>query len=169
MQSSLSEINVQATNSSGDETHGKYLTFWSASQLFGVSIADVEQIVGMQDITEVPDFPYYAKGIINLRGEIIPVIDVRLRLNKPEEEYGDRACIIVVSIHDKLFGFAVDSVEEVTDIEDNLISPPPLVSNDITGQYLIGVARLSEKIVLLIDTAKILGQSEFDALSGAIQ
>lgn len=149
------------------ETHGKYLTFLSAEQVFGVSISDVVQIVGMQAITEVPDFPYYAKGIINLRGSIIPVIDIRCRLNKPEAEYTDRSCIIVASIRDNLFGFAVDEVDEVTEIPDDRITPPPLMGADITAQYLTGVARLAEKIVLLIDTAKILGQSELDSLSSS--
>ncbi|MBE6721998.1 MAG: purine-binding chemotaxis protein CheW [Ruminococcaceae bacterium] len=154
-------IAVQADN---DEMKGKYLTFWTDSQLFGVPIKDVVQIVGMQEITEIPEYPYYAKGIINLRGAIVPLIDVRLRLGKPEQEYNDRTCIIVCNVHDIYFGFIVDEVEEVTDIADDQISPPPKLNSDTVNQYLTGVAHMGEKLVLTINTAKILGEDEFEAL-----
>lgn len=151
------------------ETEGKYLTFFTDSQLFGVPIRDVVQIVGIQKITEVPDYPYYAKGIINLRGQIIPLIDVRLRLGKLEAEYTDRTCVIVTSIRDSFFGFIVDEVDEVTDIDDESISPPPELSGDSSSHYLTGIARLHDKIALLIDTAKILGENEFEMLSQVAQ
>lgn len=157
----------QALEMDSSEMDGKYLTFYTEKQLFGISIRDVVQIVGLQDITEVPDYPHYAKGIINMRGVIIPLIDVRLRLNKPEAPYTDRTCIIVTSIRDHQFGFIVDEVDEVTDIEDDLISPPPMVSEDGANRYLIGVARHNSKIVLLIDTARLLREDEFEALTQA--
>ena len=167
---SMAEIGGVQTDSS--EMEGKYLTFWTDGQLFGVPIADVVQIVGMQEITAIPEYPAYAKGIINLRGSIIPVIDVRLRLGKLEAEYNDRTCIIVTSVHDSYFGFIVDEVNEVTSIEDEQIAPPPKMSGDVTNRYLTGVARLEtadgkEKIVLAIDTAKILGEDEFNSLAQA--
>lgn len=161
------------TQADVDEMKGKYLTFWTDSQLFGVPIADVVQIVGMQRITIIPEYPYYAKGIINLRGSIIPVIDVRLRLNKPESEYTDHTCIIVTSVNNALFGFIVDEVDEVTpSIADEQISIPPRMGDSV-NQYLTGIARLQgndskEEIVLLIDTAKILGEDEFQALMQAV-
>lgn len=156
-----------------EETKGKYLTFLTDAQLFGVPIADVVQIVGMQMITEIPDYPAYAKGVINLRGSIIPVIDVRSRLGKPEMEYTDRTCIIVSNIGDQYFGFIVEEVNEVTDIPDIQISPPPQMGSEITNFYLTGIARLEDgdsgKIVLLIDTAKILGENELKALAQATE
>ncbi|MEG0650505.1 MAG: chemotaxis protein CheW, partial [Oscillospiraceae bacterium] len=114
------------------EMDGKYLTFWTDKQLFGVPIAHVVQIVGMQNITEVPEFPYYAKGIINLRGSIIPLIDARLRLGKAEAEYNERTCVIVTSINEHFVGFIVDEVDAVVTIADDLIVPPPRLdaSND---------------------------------------
>lgn len=164
-----------ATQMESDEMKGKYLTFWTEKQLFGVPIANVVQIVGMQEITQVPEYPSYAKGIINLRGTIIPLIDIRLRFGKPEAEYDDRTCIIVTNIHESSFGFIVDEVDEVTNIDDDMISPPPKLSDDTVNTYLTGIARLknagdeAEKIVLTIDTAKILGENEFAALSSAAQ
>lgn len=156
-----------------EETEGKYLTFWVAKQLFAVSIANVEQIIGIQEVTEVPDAPAYAKGIINLRGAIIPVIDMRLRLNKPEATYNDRTCIIVARINQEQIGFIVDEVDEVTDIGTELVSPPPKIG-DAENRYLTGVARLggenggAEKIALLLDISKIMSEGELSALSKTI-
>lgn len=145
------------------EMDGKYLTFFTDNQLFGVPIADVVQIVGMQNVTQVPEFPHYAKGIINLRGNIIPVIDVRLRLGKAEKEYDERTCIIVTTIQDRAAGFIVDAVDAVSEIDSTLISPPPHISGN--GEtFLSGIAKLSEKIVLLLNSSKLLTDEMFKEL-----
>ncbi|MEG0839392.1 MAG: chemotaxis protein CheW [Hydrogenoanaerobacterium sp.] len=148
------------------EMDGKYLTFWTDKQLFGVPIAHVVQIVGMQKVTEVPEFPYYAKGIINLRGAIIPLIDARLRLGKPEAEYNERTCIIVTNISEHYVGFIVDEVDAVITIADELIAPPPRLSGGTDG-YITGVGKLDGKVVLLMDTRKIVGTDELDLLTSA--
>lgn len=142
----------------------KYLTFWTDNELFGVPIADVVQIISMQGITPLPDFPAYAKGVINLRGIIIPVIDVRIRFGKPEIAYNDSTCIIVTNIDDTYMGFIVDSVDEVTDIDDDNISLPPKVSRDVTNKYLTGIGQVEDKVVLLLDTGKILSEDEYEAV-----
>ncbi len=151
-----------------DEMKGKYLTFWTDSQLFGVPIADVVQIIGIQEITPIPDSPVYAKGVINLRGNIIPVIDVRLRFSKTEEAYNERTCIIVTRIDQNYIGFIVDSVDEVTNIGDEDISPAPKVSKDRTNAYLSGIGKVENKVVLLLDTSKILNESEIQQVSDAV-
>lgn len=138
------------------EMSGKYLTFFTDNQLFGVPIADVVQIAGVQQITEIPEFPHYVKGIINLRGEIIPIMDMRLRLGKVEAVYTDRTCIIITNIKDYYMGLIVDQVEEVTDISDELIAPPPTVTGSSGESYLTGIGKLTNKVVLLMDTQKIL-------------
>ena len=97
MQDKINNLDIE--NLDDDTLRNKYLTFFIEEQLFGVPIADVVQIVGMQDITKVPEFPSYAKGVINLRGIIIPIIDVRLRLKKEEITYNERTCIIVTNIN----------------------------------------------------------------------
>lgn len=172
MENTLTNALAAVGESRAGDTKGKYLTFLTDGQLFGVPISDVVQIVGMQRITEIPDYPPYAKGVINLRGAIIPVIDVRLRLGKQQAEYSDRTCVIVSGIQDRFFGFIVDGVDEVTDVQEDRVSQPPAIGGDETSRYLTGVARLgserSEKIVLLIDTAKILGDNELELLSQAI-
>ncbi|WP_283607008.1 chemotaxis protein CheW [Faecalispora anaeroviscerum] len=149
-----------------DEEKDRYLTFWTDSQLFGVPITDIVQIVGMQEITELPDYPSYAKGVISLRGQIIPIIDVRLRFGKPEVPYNDRTCIIIINVRDNIFGLIVDEVDEVTDISPEKIALPPKVNTDQVNTYLTGIAQLTgsaqkDRIVLLIHAAKILGENGF--------
>ncbi|MEF9975554.1 MAG: chemotaxis protein CheW [Oscillospiraceae bacterium] len=146
------------------EMDGKYLTFWTDKQLFGVPIAHVVQIVGMQNITEVPEFPYYAKGIINLRGSIIPLIDARLRLGKAEAEYNERTCVIVTSINEHFVGFIVDEVDAVVTISDDLIVPPPRLDAN-SDSYITGVGKLGDKVVLLMDTRKIVGVEDLEILT----
>lgn len=148
-------------NSATKETDEKYLTFWTDGQLFGVSIADVVQIVGMQPITAIPEYPSYAKGIINLRGTIIPMVDIRLRLGKEEAEYTERTCTIVIGINDTSVGLIVDSVDEVTKISNESVSPPPKIADGYVEGYITGIAKLSDKVVLLLDTAKIFGGAGF--------
>lgn len=138
------------------EMAGKYLTFWIDKQLFGVPIKDVVQIVGMQEITEIPEFPAYAKGIIDLRGSVIPLIDVRLRFGIADMDYNERTCIIVTSIYGKEIGFIVDEVDEVANIDEQQISPPPQLSGGGQSAYLTGIGRQEGKVVLLVDAAKML-------------
>lgn len=146
------------------EMKGKYLTFWTDNQLFGVPIAYVVQIVGMQTVTEIPEYPSYAKGVINLRGGIIPLIDVRLRIGKPETTYNERTCIIVTDINDNDVGFIVDGVDAVIYIDDSLIEPPPQFSGGVDG-YITGIGKLENQVVLLMDTRKIVGAEDLILLT----
>jgi purine-binding chemotaxis protein CheW len=143
----------------------KYLTFWTDGELFGIPICDVVQIVGMQEITPLPDFPDYARGVINLRGSIIPVIDMRIRLKRPEASYSESTCIIVTSVQGTYLGFIVDTVDEVADIKSDKITPPPKVSKEITNRYLTGIGQIGKKVVLMLDVSKILSESIFDQIS----
>ena len=143
----------------------KFLTFLTDGELFGIPISDVVQIIGMQEITPLPDFPDYAKGVINLRGNIIPVVDMRIRLKKPEAPYDESTCIIVTSIGDSYMGFIVDSVDEVANISADDISPAPVVSDRVSNRYLTGIGQIGKKVVLLLDLSKILSQSEFQQVT----
>lgn len=146
----------QDSSGNSDELSGKYLTFWTDHQLFGIPIADVVQIVGVQSITQIPEFPEYAKGIINLRGSIIPIVDMRIRFHKQEISYNERTCIIIANIQQTLIGLIVDAVDEVTKIEEANISNPPKMTADTANAYLIGIAQFQDKVVLLLDLKKIL-------------
>ncbi len=159
------KVNVLYNDLDEDTLKDKYLTFYTDKQLFGISIADVVQIVGMQDITAVPEFPSYAKGVINLRGTIIPIIDVRLRLKKEEIAYNERTCIIVTNINGAYIGFIGDSVNEVINIYKDNISNPPQMGNDYINTYITGIAKLNNNIVLLIDLKKILNEKELGLIT----
>ncbi|MDR0917636.1 MAG: chemotaxis protein CheW [Oscillospiraceae bacterium] len=144
----------------------KYLTFLIEKQYFAFSIYDIETIIEIQEIFPIPEFPDYAKGIINLRGLIIPVIDVRLRFHKPETEYNERTCIIIVAINKIQIGFIVDTVDEVVDIEPSNISNLPKIgggSNPDMAKYIIGVGKAKGKIIMLLAADKILNEEELKA------
>lgn len=146
----------------------KWLTFWLDGQLYGSAIVHVEQIVSMMPITEVPEYPHYAKGVISIRGTIIPLIDLRLRIGKAEAEYTDQTCIIICRIDDNQIGFIADSVDAVMTITPDMISPPPKMGEDGSARYLSGIARITteegEKLVLCLDTTKVLLDNELDLL-----
>lgn len=168
----MSDVNTELINAeieNNSEMKGKYLTFWTDSQLFGIPIAEVVQIVKVQEITEIPDFPLYAKGIINLRGTIIPVIDVRLRLHKEEADYSERTCIIVTNINEVYIGFIVDNVDEVTDIDDVNISVPPKISDDYSNTFITGIGTLDNKVILLIDVIRLINDDDFLNIKSSIE
>ncbi len=143
------------------EMEGKYLTFFTDGQLYGIPITNVVQIIGIQEITKVPEFPYYAKGIINLRGSIIPIIDMRLRFGKDEIAYSQRTCIIVARIGEKQVGFVVDGVDEVTEIPDDAVSESPNIFSDNVTNYICGVGKHLDKVVLLLDMSNVISDSAF--------
>lgn len=166
---------LDLSNMPDSEMEQRYLTFWSNNQLFGTSIADIVQIVGIQEITRIPDFPAYVKGIISLRGDVLPILDMRLRMGSPEAPYTERSCIIIANIQDTLFGFIADEVDEVMDIPRENISSPPRLSDSVSNAYLSGIGRLKkgegekERVVLILDLSKLLNESELSALAQAAQ
>lgn len=138
-----------------EQLRDRYLIIWIEGQLFGLPIESVVQIVQMQEIIRIPQTPHYEKGVIHLRGTIIPVLDVRLRLGKEEASYTDRTCILVCSVMGKTMGLIVDAVEEVIDIGQEDISPPPEM--DSAQAYLSGVAKAQGGVVLLLSVERLWG------------
>ncbi len=148
-----------------DEQHGRYLLFALGLETFGIEIQYVTEIIGMQPITELPEVPEYFKGIINLRGKIIPVIDMRLKFKEEPIEYTDRTCIIVIETSDLCTGLIVDNVAEVTSIDDENIVPPPPVHTGACGRYMQGIGKLSDRISLLLDCRKLFMDEEIQILT----
>lgn len=146
------------------ETSEKYLSFLIDKQYYAFHINDVREIIEMQDITPVPEFPDYAKGIINLRGILIPIIDVRLRFCKNEMDYNERTCIIILNLKEIEVGFIVDTVDEVLDIEKESIAPVPKLSDSKTRKFIKGVGKTPKKIVMLLDAQKMLNDEEIKSL-----
>lgn len=154
-------LSISAITAKSTELEGKYLTFRTDGRLFGIPVADVVQIIGVQTITAIPEYPAYAKGIINVRGSIIPVVDIRLRFDLPEVPYDERTCILITTVAGQLIGFIVESVNEVSNIPDSEISLPPRISEYSANAYLTGISRQENQLVLLLDTQKLVDSSAF--------
>jgi purine-binding chemotaxis protein CheW len=148
-----------------DSQKDKFLTFRIADEEFAIPIRHVIEIVGIQKITEVPDMPDFVKGVINLRGQVIPVMDVRIRFRLPSIEYDDRTCVVVVSVGEITLGLVVDTVSEVVDIPEENISPPPRFAGKASGRYVSGMGRIGEAVKIILDAEKLLKAEEIEALS----
>lgn len=151
-----------------DTLKGRYLTFSLGNETYGIEIMYVTEIIGIQAITEVPELPEYVKGIINLRGKIIPVMDVRLRFKKTPRDYNDRTCVIVVDIKDISIGLIVDSVAEVQTIPDHDIVKPPQMNNGYNNRYIKSIGKVENEVKLLLDCEKLLTEDELEDLSEAL-
>lgn len=151
-----------------DTQEGKFLTFILGNEEYGIEIRHVTEIIGIQSITDLPDTPSFVKGVINLRGKVIPLIDVRLRFNFDEKEYDDRTCIIVVNIENMSVGLIVDTVSEVMEIPEGDIEPPPKVNNKAGSRYIKGLGKVGEEVKILLDTHKLLFGDEIEQITESI-
>ncbi|MDH3393330.1 MAG: chemotaxis protein CheW [Desulfobulbaceae bacterium] len=149
-----------------DTMKDKYLTFHIAGEDYGIDIVYVTEIIGIQKITDVPDMPDYVKGVINLRGKVIPVMDVRLRFHLPERDYDERTCIVVVDIEGTAVGLVVDQVNEVADIPEKDVEPPPRSSKGATSRYLKGMGKVGNEVRILLSVDKLLQEEELSELAG---
>lgn len=161
----MAELIDEEIETSEDTQKGKFLTFSVGREAYGIEIKFVTEIIGIQDITEVPELPNYVKGIINLRGKIIPVIDVRLRFKKEAKDYNDRTCIVVIDIKGISVGLIVDNVAEVISIEESNIVPPPDVKMGFHNRYVRGIGKVGNEVKLLLDCDKLLNDDELDSLN----
>ncbi len=142
----------------------QYLSFFLGDELYGINIADVIEIIGIQDITPIPEQPEYVNGVINLRGKIISVIDVRTRFGKEKIGYDERTCIIVVDIDDMFVGFVVDRVSEVSSINREDICEPPSEGLKSNGRYIQGIAHNDDNMTVIIDAMLLLDKEKIKAI-----
>ena len=154
-----------------DTQKDKYLVFTIGQEVYGIDIKVVMEIIGILPITGVPEVPDYIRGIINLRGKIIPVVDMRLRFGQEYREYTDRTCVIVIEVEDMLIGLIIDAVSEVLDIPEADVVPPPKLRESKT-KYIRGVGKLkpieegaSGRVVLLLDWKKLFSKEDAEKLS----
>lgn len=147
-----------------DTQKGKFLTFVLGKEVYAIEINYVTEIIGIQEISQVPELPPYIIGIINLRGKIIPVMDVRLRFKKPVIDYNDRTCIIVIDIEDISIGLIVDAVSEVIVIAEEDIVPPPELNNTSNNKYIKGIGKVGNEVKLILDCNKLLSAQEVENL-----
>lgn len=147
------------------ELEKTYLTFYAYDKLFGINISNVMQIISFQPVSKIPEFPPYAIGVINLRGDVIPIIDFSLRFGQEQKEYTERTCIIVTKIGEGHIGFVVDAVDEVIKIDKEDISDPPKVIGSVHDAYLKGIGRKNNKKSLLLDIEKVVLEDEIHLIS----
>lgn len=160
------EMNAVMDELEEDTQKGKFLTFSLGSEYYGIDIMYVTEIVGIQPITVVPELPEFIKGIINLRGKIIPVMDARLKFKKEPKEYNDRTCIIVIDVLELSIGIIVDAVSEVLNISEDNIVPPPNI-NSTGRKYIKSVGKSNDQVTLILDCEKLLNENEIDEIKGA--
>lgn len=146
-----------------DTQKGRYLTFALDNEFYGIEIKHITEIIGLQPITVVPELPEYLCGIINLRGKIIPVMDVRLRFRKQFREYDDRTCVIIIEFMNLTMGLIVDSVEEVLAIPDSEIVIPSEVSM-VINKYIKGIGKVGNEVKLILDCNKLLNVDDVEKL-----
>ena len=149
-----------------DAQKGKYMTFKSGNEYFGLKIQYVNEIIGFQAITAIPETEDYIKGLINLRGKILPVIDVRLRFKQDPFEYNDRTCIIVISVKSTVIGLIVEKIAEVVEISDENILPPPTIGHPDKAhhKYVYGIGRVGDSVKLLLDPDKLLNDEDLSII-----
>ena len=146
------------------EREGKYLTFTLAEEEYGIGILKIKEIIGMLPITSVPQTPEFVKGVINLRGKVIPVIDLRLRFGMGEIDYTERTCIIVVEIESQagtvLIGIVVDSVSEVLNVKGDDIADTPTFGTKLNTEYILGMAKMEGSVKILLDIDRVLSADD---------
>ena len=153
-----------ATNENYISLAGKYLTFHLGKEEYGVPILKVQEIIGMMPVTSIPQTPEYVRGVINLRGKVIPVIDLRARFGMPVQEDTEKTCVIVMQILSEdgyiIMGCVVDEVHEVTDVAEKQLDDVPKVGASINISFILAIAKISERVIMLLNMDKVLSVYE---------
>ena len=155
-----------------DPRAGKYLTFHLANEEFGIRVLKVREIMGLQEITAVPQTPAHIRGVINLRGKVIPVVDLRLKFGLESAEYSQRTCIIVTQVKGEssqvLMGIIVDGVSEVLNLTPGEIENTPDFGEEVAAQYLLGMAKVKGKVKILLDIDRVLSAQDLHNMSAIL-
>jgi len=170
--SSTTTLSETLSATQADARAGKYLTFQLANEEFGIRVLKVREIMGLQDITAVPQTPGHVKGVINLRGKVVPVVDLRLKFALPAAEYTQRTCIIVTQVQGEsapvLMGIVVDGVSEVLNLTTQEIEDTPDFGDEAGMRYLLGMAKVKGKVKILLDIDIVLSTQELHNLGSMI-
>jgi purine-binding chemotaxis protein CheW len=156
-----------------DARAGKYLTFQLANEEFGIRVLKVREIMGIQEITAVPQTPAHIKGVINLRGKVVPVVDLRLKFGVAAADYTQRTCIIVTQVQGEngpvMMGIVVDGVSEVLNLTGAEIEDTPDFGEEISGGYILGMAKVKDKVKILLDIDRVLSTQDMHNLHAILQ
>ena len=173
MASSATAVEAGVVRTRTDDWAGKYLVFPLGREEYGIQVLKVREIMGVQDITAVPQTPAYVKGVINLRGKVIPVVDLRMKFGLPEVEYGQRTCIIVVQVEGPAgamyTGIVVDGVSEVLNIAASDVEDTPDFGRNADTPYLLGMAKIKGKVKILLDIDEVLNSRELHGIEELVR
>ena len=148
---------------------GKYLTFNLGGESYGLEIMKVQEIIKMIEVTSIPKTPEFVRGVVNLRGKVIPVVDLRLKFDMQGQEDTDKTCVIVVQVKSNqdavtIIGIIVDEVAEVIDIEAEQVEPPPMLGGNIDTDFILGMGKMDKKVITMLDIDKVLKKDEIAAV-----
>ena len=162
-------VENHGTPNEQDAQKGKYMTFKSGNEYFGLEIQYVNEIIQLQAITAIPETEDYIKGLINLRGKVIPVVDVRLRFKQEPFEYNDRTFIIVINVKSMMVGLIVEKIAEVVEIKEENILPPPTFGRveKAHNKYVYGIGKVGDAVKLLLDPDKLLNDEDLSVMEQA--
>lgn len=165
-------VSLDTTNET-KSVAGKYLTFALGQESYGIEILKVQEIMGVLSITKIPRVPRFIRGVINLRGKVIPVLDLRVKFDLEAQEDTERTCIIVVRIEQPdssmTMGILVDEVAEVVDIEGDQIEEPPRIGSTVDTNFILGMGKIGEQVVILLDVDRVMSEKELVTTSGTSQ
>jgi purine-binding chemotaxis protein CheW len=162
------ETQAQATDAASTGDEQQLVVFELGAEFYGVEISRVHEIIRLQSVTHVPRAPAFVEGVINLRGKVIPVVDLRRRFGLPSAEHTRASRIVVLEIGDQVVGVIVDGVTEVLRVKTATVEPPSPVVAGIDSEYLQGIAKLPERLVILLDLDRVLAREERRALDVAV-
>jgi len=157
-------IALNAETGNGQE----FLTFTLGSELYGVDILKVQEIRGYDTVTRIPDAPEFIKGVINLRGSIVPVVDMRLKFNLGNAEYNEFTVMIILNIAKRVVGMVVDGVSDVMALSDEQILPAPEFGGSVDTRYITGLGTLDDRMVILVDIERLMSSSDMALVSQAL-
>lgn len=155
MRENVTNVLAEDFEEEEDSQRDKYLTFKLADEEYGIEIYSVREVVGLQRITAIPDMPAYIRGVVNLRGQVIPIMDVRSRFNMSLSEYNDRTCVIVINVGDMPIGLIVDEVQDVLDISETNIAPPPNIVNSNKEKFMHGLGMVEDQVKIILDVRQL--------------
>ncbi len=168
MSTTTQEPSVQKSDTSQQTGSMQLVSFKLANETYGIEITKIREIILVGEITQIPETPHYIKGLINLRSSVIPVIDLRARFSLPEGELGEESRIMVLNVADRTIGIVVDSVNEVLRVSQDQVSPAPPTVASLGNQYMTGLVRLDEQLLILLDVDRLFGEEETAALESAV-
>lgn len=163
MEEILDVVEVEDTEDEEDIRQGKYMTFKVGPDVYGIELKYVNEILQMQPITPIPEVEHFIKGLINLRGKIVPVIDVADRFGKNAFSYTDRTCVIVVEVQGIEVGLIIENIAEVVSIREEDILPPPSINHaNIQNKFIRGIGKIDGEVKLLVDPVKLLSDDSLE-------